>query len=508
MRFIPPQYRLATAEESQNIDQQTINDLGIDGFTLMEVAGSKTADHLLKLHNPTDHGVFLCGKGNNAGDALVAARYLIQHNIHTTVVFIGGTEDLSPDCQKNFELLTRISEHKEHAGTLNIHPHWQHFKKNSATCDFIVDGMLGTGLSSPLRDDYQQAVKWANKCLSPVYAIDIPTGIHGNTGQIMGAAIKASQTFTYGIHKQGCYLEEGPDHCGEIVFCELPFPNYLKKESSTFLLDDYLLNQQPPPKPRHKYEAGVLYVVGGSKGLTGATVLAAQSAWNEGLGAVTIVTPEGNLPVYENLLPQIIKQSIGSASDHHFTSSHVNQVLKTVKKKEGTVLIGPGLGRDAETVQFVLQFLNQFKGKAVIDADALWALGQAKSWEKPAQSNWVLTPHPGELSKLDNIEITTGSERMAFIQKMAVEKKVTIVSKGWPVIVGTPNQHMYITTYDTRIFARAGFGDVLAGKISAQWALGHSMLESSAKGLLSGKQKGHKLLQENPNHHLEPKDLI
>lgn len=506
MPFIPPQYRVATAEESQQIDRKTIEEFGIDGFTLMEIAGSKTASHILDREVPGSHGIFFCGKGNNAGDALVVARYLLQHNIHTSIVFLGGTEDLSPSCSKNFDLLAQLTDKVEN-GKINIHENWQDFQQKEASYDFIIDGMLGTGLSSRLRGEYPKAVKWINLASLPVYAIDIPTGIHGDTGEVMGAAVRASCTFTYGIHKQGCYLGEGPDHCGEIIFCNLPFPNHLKKESNTFLLDDYLVGSLPNPTPRHKYEAGVLYVLAGSKGLTGAGVLAAKSAWKEGLGAVTVITPGGNLAVYENLLPQIIKKSIGSDTDYYFKSPHLKMVLEAIYAKPGTVLIGPGLGRNPETIQFIHQFLQQYNGNVIIDADAIWALAQ-QQWQKPKKADWILTPHPGELSQLLQTDFSTGKERLQAVQTMTQQNNITLLSKGFPGIVGTDGGQIYLTDYETRMFSRAGFGDVLAGKIAAARALGYPSLQSVAIGLLSGKNKSRKFSKKNTTQHLEPLDLL
>lgn len=504
---ISPPYWIATAEQSQLIDADTIQNFGIDGFTLMEIAGAKTAQHLLEIGIEDQHGVFLCGKGNNAGDALVVARYLIQYNLKATIVFLSGIDDLSTDTHKNLTLLKKISENTPETDNLQIITSWQDFEP-SVQADFIVDGMLGTGLSSDLRGDYRKAAVWANSSGYPIYAIDIPTGINADSGQVMGTAVKATVTYTYGIHKQGCFFDEGFDHSGTVIFCELPFPNYLKKNCSSYIIDRHWIKQNKKTQPRHKYEAGVLYIIAGSKGLTGAAVMAAQSAWAEGLGAVIIVCPDGNLMVYEKNLPQIIKKSVGSKNDAFFRDHHLDSVFRIVREKKGTVLIGPGLGREDGTITFTRQFLQQFHGKVIIDADALWALSQTDSWEKPTESEWILTPHPGELSTLAGSNLKKSIDRIDAVKKMASAQNITLVSKGLPVIIGTRNGDTYLTAYDTRQFSRAGFGDVLAGKIAAKWSLGYSALESSMLGLLNGKQKKDSILTNNPNHILEPKDLL
>lgn len=503
----PHPFYISTSEQSQQIDSRTISDFGIGGYTLMEVAGYSAARELLKERDRLSHGIFLCGKGNNAGDALVVARYLVQHGIKATLVFISGTEDLSPDTQKNLMLLRKIQKNDPDSAPVTFINSWQDFDTHTGA-DFIIDGMLGTGLDSDLRGDYNSAVEWANTVAVSVYAIDIPTGLHGDTGRIMGQAIKAGRTFSFGTLKLGCYLNDGPLHAGDISYCELPFPNYLKKHCTSYLIDDSWVKPVTGEPPKHKYEAGVLYVIAGSEGLTGAAMLAAQSAWAEGIGAVILVCPHGTLPIYEETLPQIIKKPVGKNDDYFFKDDHAEQVLSTIREKKGAVLLGPGLGRNERTVPFVHNILQHFRGELIIDADGLWCLAQHKSWNKPADSEWIITPHPGELSTLLNKSIEDDFQRLEEIQTLASDKRITIVSKGFPVIVGTANGQTYVTSYDTRRFSRAGFGDILAGKIGAYRSLGYRAGKSSALALLKGKHISDRLLEEDPDHIIEPKDFI
>ncbi|MDX1672474.1 MAG: NAD(P)H-hydrate epimerase, partial [Balneolaceae bacterium] len=272
----PLNYFLCTAGQSQQMDARTIDQFGIDGYTLMEVAGSSAAGHLRAKFSPGCHGLYLCGKGNNAGDALVVARYLVQHGIGATIVLISGDEELSTDTDKNLELLQKIAENDPNAAETVIIPAWDQFDPNRSA-DFIIDGMLGTGLDSELRGDYQKAVSWVNDSALPVISIDIPTGLHADTGEVMGEAVIAQETYSFGTLKQGFYLGEGPLCTGKVIFCELPFPNYLK-ECDTYLIDEQWVPEPVNPPARHKYEAGVLYIVAGSEGLTGAAIMTAESA--------------------------------------------------------------------------------------------------------------------------------------------------------------------------------------------------------------------------------------
>lgn len=501
----PHPFYVCTAAQSQQMDKRTIEDFGIDGYTLMEVAGSSAAKDLLGELPAESHGLYICGKGNNAGDALVVARYLIQHGHPATLLFISGTDSLSPDTDKNYKLLQKISDNDPSAASLYVLESWEAFNGNH-DFDFIVDGMLGTGLDSDLRGHYTNAVAWANNTDHPVYAIDIPTGLHADTGQVMGDVIEADKTYSFGARKQGFYLDEGYRCTGEVVYCELPFPNYVKKCNS-FLLDRSWIPQPDPPPAIHKYDAGVLYIIAGSEGLTGAAIMAARSAWAEGLGAVIIVCPRGILSVFENNLPQIIKQPVGLPSDTSFKKEHLDSILQAIEDRPGHVLFGPGIGRAESTLKFATNFFRRFEGNMLIDADALWCLARQENWQKPAHSHWIVTPHPGELARLSARSFSAGIERLDVVRRMSSEKNITIVSKGFPSIIGTPSGDSYLTGYDTRVFARAGFGDVLAGKIGAYWSLKHPPSKSAALGLLNGYEKVQSVTASSRSFP-EPNDLI
>lgn len=235
--------------------------------------------------------------------------------------------------------------------------------------------------------------------------------------------------------------------------------------------------------------------------------MAAQSAWAEGLGAVILICPRAMLPIYEQNLPSIIKKPVGTRDDYFFKETHAEDVLNIIREKEGTTLIGPGLGRDNETIKFVDRLLSQNITDTVIDADGLWCLSQLTDWEKPEQSDWILTPHPGELNQLAPNNISGDQQRLETTRNFARKNNVTVLSKGMPGIIGTPTGKCYLTNYNTRYFARAGSGDVLAGKISAFLTLGYTPDRSSAMGLLQGKQKLTHFLNHNKGLP-EPKDLI
>ncbi len=493
---IPHPYQLYSAEESRALDERTINEFGIDGFTLMEIAGTRAADFILSKISKKDRGLICCGRGNNAGDALVAARILCEHGITFTILFVDGKKNLSSDCRKNLELFQQ-----SHPGVELI----EDFESvQSKSFRFLVDGMLGTGLNSEVRSPYSEIIEWMNQQDSVVFSMDIPTGLNANNGMALGTTVKADFTLAFGTLKQGFYMRDGFEVCGEIIFCELPFPS-IYKNSSTFLLDESWLDESisSSKKRAHKYEGGVVYIIGGSEGLTGAAILAAKSAWSTGVGAVILLTPKGLLPAYEEQLPQIIKKPVGTNDDRVFSARHLEETQTILSEKPGVLLIGPGLGRNEETITFTRQIFSFFDGDIVLDADALSAISQS---ELKSGSNWILTPHPGELSALLNQPFHDDQDRLEKTKEFAVSNQLTILSKGLPSICASQSGQTFITNYDTRIFARAGFGDVLAGKITGN-LLQHNSLElACALALIEGKRKADFVLSSSNT--LEPLDII
>ncbi|RNC83694.1 MAG: NAD(P)H-hydrate dehydratase [Balneola sp.] len=495
---IPHSYQLFTAQSSRELDERTISEFGIDGFTLMEIAGTRAADFILQTIESQHSGLFLCGKGNNAGDALVVARILSEAGISCTIYFVFGTENLSPDCTKNLDLLKKLGNDVHFLSSLE--------ELENSAYDFIVDGIFGTGLSSEIKSPTKEVIEWVNKQHSTTFSMDIPSGLNADTGEIEGATISADYTLAFGTLKKGFYLDKAYDVCGDIVLCELPFPSGYKT-SSTFLIDQVWVDQnRENVKRAHKYDGGVVYIIAGSEGLTGAAALASQSAWSSGVGGVVLITPKGLLDVYEKSLVQIIKRPLGNDKDVFFDSSHLDSVLEILREKPGVLLIGPGLGRSPETVAFVQSLLSQFEGDLVIDADALFALSEHSDLQKPERANWILTPHPGELKKLAEGFEMEEKNRLELGTSLSTKLNATILSKGLPSQV-INNQQVLMTGYDTRIFSRAGFGDVLAGKVAGFWLSKKNRELACCFALLDGKEKAdtHSNTSTTP---LEPIHLI
>lgn len=472
---VPYSCRLYTAEKSREIDHKTITQFGVDSFTLMETAAIGASSDIGQLHGCHRKGLYLCGSGNNAGDALAVARHLVikyQHNI--TIWFLLGTKNLSPDAQKNLQLLEKLRQQNEPVQIFD-----NPGEQLPDACDYIVDGVFGTGLTRPVESPLSNIFDLANHSGIPVYAMDIPSGLNSDNGKIFGTCIKAKKTYTFGTQKIGTYLEKASLYTGPIHYIDLHFPRQYR-HCTHFLLNETLYNTFPglSRHSKHKYDGGVVHIVAGSEGLTGAAIIAAKSAWKNGAGAVFLYSPKKLLPVYEVALPNIIKIPVGDADDSFFKPNHTEQILDTIHNKPGVLLAGPGLGSNPESSECLHKILNERTGFTIIDADGLRLWDIITKMENKSE-RWLFTPHAGEAKTYMNAIFSDDAERIQWVQEKSNSHKTSILMKGNPSILSVPENELYVTAYDTSMFTRAGFGDYLAGAIAAQTSLRNSLKEAT-----------------------------
>lgn len=492
---------LATADQSRNTDRLTIESLGLPGETLMEIAGNRAADIIASDFPKGGSVLFVCGKGNNAGDAFVAARILLDKGFRVTFYPVFGTDDLSGDCGRNYSRLNQMAEAME----VEV-PYWKEWKDPS-NFDLIADGIFGTGLQREVKSPVSDIIRQINDSGRPVYALDIPSGLHCDTGEILGTAVMASKTVQFGLRKIGCYMGDGPACSGERVQVELPFPGIYKKEISVRLIEErrdpvQMLRQysrtsagsSSPPRKKtlHKYNNGVVHVIGGSAGLTGAPLYAARAAWSLGMGAVTLIHPSAWSTTMDIQAPELIKKPAGSAGSKSFTEEHADEVLSFIHDRKGVTIIGPGIGRNSRTQAFVRRIVHESNGPVIIDADGLRAF--AGSFEaisgRSHPEQVILTPHPGELAHMTNKSCQKDIERLQCVMELSAQTGCVLLSKGNPVFIHSSHtSQTLLTGYDTTLFARAGFGDILAGHIASFYSRCNDPLDSCENGLLYGYNK-------------------
>lgn len=438
-----PDRFVCTAEQAQAIDRLTQTTDGLTGSHLMQAAGIATA-MLIRQHTPMGTPVLvLAGPGNNGGDGRVVARILSRSGYPVTVQEI--REDVA----------------------------WPE-------SGIIVDALFGIGLSRDLDAEVCALVDRVNASGRDVWSLDVPSGLDATNGLVRGAVIRARHTVAMGCYKSGYFSGVGTEVCGTLHLLPLGFPPEALGKTGVEVFFGGDATTAMVRNGAHKYENGVVHVIGGSAGMTGAAVMAANAAWRAGCGAVFAHVPAGLLERMESSLIQQVKVGHGSSTDTRFTLAHADSIKERILAKPGVVLLGPGLGADPATTELIRDLITVPGIRWVIDADAL---APTKDLAMPEA---ILTPHIGELGKLTGKSVTLWTDRLAAAHDLAALRGATVVSKGQPTAIVTPAGRARITGYDTKRFSRMGYGDVLAGTIAAFRSFGMDAAEASKYALLAG----------------------
>jgi NAD(P)H-hydrate epimerase len=490
--------RLFGAKASRALDEASINEFGLSGFTLMELAATQAANYLKPSLRPESRLLICCGSGNNGGDALAVARLLAEsgHEIH--IYAPSGLEKLSGDAAHNLKLLRSLQENGTAGHIILSDTPEKPPQKPEDYFDAIIDGLFGTGLSRPVEGSYHDAITLINQLSAPVYALDIPSGLDADSGQVLGIAVQAHTCFMFGTRKRGCYLGYGPDYCGKRVFCPLPFPAYL---ADAQLIDD----TDPWPvrlwegdvetdirisrkqKPNHKYENGNVYLAAGSPGLTGAAVLAAKAAWSTGCGSVAVFTPRELMPAYDAHFIEQTRMGVSSDGKGCFNEASADEIIAQLQRRPGVLVLGPGLGRGKQAAAFVGKLLSGLETPVILDADGFTALADPHVLDGiNPRLPLLVTPHPGEQKRLHGRKARTPEDLMWFISAFPCHQQMLYLAKGFPIMMADERGGL-VAGYDSRLFNRTGYGDVLSGLAGGFLSMMASQNESA--DLLSAAQK-------------------
>ncbi|GIV59966.1 MAG: bifunctional NAD(P)H-hydrate repair enzyme Nnr [Rhodothermaceae bacterium] len=482
-----------TAEAMRAADQFTIETFGLPGLTLMETAGRGAAACIATRFGPLRNRrvVIFCGKGNNGGDGLVVARVLFEHGTRLDVVTLAEEDEMSADAAHNLRLLRRL-EANDPAGRLRLF-RWREASDFARFegADLYVDALLGTGQTSAPRPPLDDIVRRLNTLPAPRVALDLPTGLHSDTGVVPGEAVRATMTVTMGALKTGLLLGEGPAYAGHVEVVEIGIPSFVlervrKAPGCALLATDEAVRSRLPVRPHdaHKYSVGLALVVGGSPDFTGAPVMAAEAAARVGSGFVVCACPASVRPAVAAHLTEVTTLALPDDADGLTPAGH--DVLAERLAKARALLVGPGLGRRPGTGAFVRTLLQETRLPAVIDADGLFALAGHTEWlARRAGGRWLLTPHAGEFKRLagDDADLT---DRIRTAQTYAERWNVVLLLKGAPSVVACPDGTAYVAPTHPAL-ATAGSGDVLAGLCVGLIAQGLPPAEAAVAALHLGR---------------------
>lgn len=466
--------KILTAAQMQSVDRATTEIYGVPSQTLMENAGRSVVAFLRQRFSPIEAQeiVILCGKGNNGGDGMVVARMLRELGVQPRVLLLGDPQGLRGDAELNYR---RLAE----AGlplAIPDHASWEEIKAKLGNPSLVIDAILGTGLSKPLGGFLLEVVKdIAGVCpRAKVVAIDLPTGIAADSGELIGECVRADASVTFTAPKLAHVFPPACEQVGEWVVRPIGTP-------PEALLDnpDFFLNALEPHdlewlvKPRrlesHKGNFGHVLVIGGSVGKTGAAAMAAKAALRAGAGLVTVATPRSALPVVASLSMEIMTEPLPETGSGTISLRAIKDgLLDTLVKGKSVLAVGPGMGREPETMELAREAVNRYDLPVVLDADGLNAFDGCVKVLLTADRVRVLTPHPGEMGRLAGEKTSEiVARRLDIARRFAQEFGVQLVLKGFRTLTAAPDGQVWVNLTGNPGMATGGSGDVLTGIVAA-----------------------------------------
>ncbi|MBN2184782.1 MAG: NAD(P)H-hydrate dehydratase [Candidatus Krumholzibacteriota bacterium] len=481
---------LVTSEEMRRLDSKTIERFE-PGLVLMERAGQGVFDSVsAHFEDPSGEcvSIFL-GRGNNAGDGLVAGRLLAEAGVKVVLLYMHEPDKFTPDAAKNYSRLDKI---RADGGIEEVFLYLSDRAQKALSAinksTVIIDALLGTGINSPVRDEYAEVIDQINISGIPVVSVDIPSGINGTSGEVMGRAVAADLTVTMGFPKTGMAFYPGKSYCGVVDIIDIGIPREVIEESGLKdrILDiDLVLGELPERDPAaHKFDCGSLLVIAGSRSYSGAAYLSAVSALRSGCGIVYLAAPESIRTVIQSLAPEIIFISLPETGFGSISLEAAESIPRDLRYD--AAVIGPGLTNGKETSGFVTRFVSGCKKPLLIDADGLNAFlrGFSDLAAYSKEREIILTPHSGELQRLTgSAPPASPAERTEYLRTLVEGTGITLIHKGAPTLIAHNSLDIDVNIHGHPGLATAGSGDVLAGAVGGILAQGVSAGSAARVGV-------------------------
>jgi NAD(P)H-hydrate epimerase len=456
--------KVVTAEQMRALDKHCIETLGIPGLTLMERAGEAIASEATVLLTRTPGMVVvLCGKGNNGGDGFVAARLLHEGGAAVVAVRTGAAAELTPDARAMHDRAVAAGVPMTEAVT----------DADLRDAAVVIDALLGTGVSGAVRGTMADLIARTNaqRAGRGVLAVDVPSGVETNTGAVPGTAMRAEVTVTMGLPKPCLLLHPAAEFAGEWMVADIGFPPEVTAAWPAIaeMPEETDAAAWLPVRPptAHKMFVGSLLVVAGSYGMTGAAQMACTAAYRAGAGLVRLALPDSLVPGLNAVLTEVVFLPMPETEQGTLSYRAMRKILHHVDAARA-VLVGPGLSRHPATAHMLRRLIPEIPRPLIVDADALTAMVDEDPLWRTREQTTIITPHPGELSRLlgQPVEVLE-ADRIAAAQTAARQFNAIVVFKGLPVVIASPDGRTYLNPTGTPALAVAGTGDVLAGAIAA-----------------------------------------
>ena len=470
---------LVTGEQMRAIDRFTIEQIGIPSLVLMERAAMAVAEAAEE--EAARMGLALeqcriqafCGTGNNGADGIAAARMLFLKGCPVQVILAGEESRLTEECRRQKEIAERLG--------MEIH---QLSDFLPGRCHIVLDALFGVGLSRPLEGEYRQAVQMITDSGACVIAVDMPSGIHSDTGHILGAAVKADRTVSFGYEKLGSALYPGREYCGTVQICDIGFPPAALAaagEPAACCYEKEDIRRAPRrPEYSNKGTFGKVLAAAGSPNMSGAAYLCALAAYRAGAGLVKILTVEENREILHQLLPEAILSVYDADADPEALREQVRQECAWAD----VIAAGPGLGTSESSRILIRELLECAYVPVILDADALNILAAEPELTRYLTENMIVTPHLGEMARLTGCSVGSIQEHLRETAlQFAREHGVCCVLKDAVTLAAGRDGQLFVNTSGNSCMAKAGSGDVLAGAIAGLLAQGMEPWDAAALGV-------------------------
>jgi NAD(P)H-hydrate epimerase len=473
--------KVVTAEVMQQLDKRTIEEAGIPGVVLMENAGRGVVGVLLKNYPHVLKGTvaLIAGKGNNGGDGFVIARYLINRGVSVRIFLLGTRGKIRGDAKVNLDSVLKmqvpLTEIKSSAG-------WKAHRGELEGCTLIVDAIFGTGLTSDIGGVTGEVIHDLNGLTIPTVAVDLPSGLHPDTGAVLGCCVQADCTVTFGLPKRGLFLYPGAQYAGSIKIVDISIPSSFVEEAllpdQVLLFADMIQALKVRNPDTHKGDYGHVLAIAGSRGKTGAAVLTCQAAARVGAGLVTLGIPESLHGIVEQKLTEVMTEPLSEHTPGFLGLSSFEKIRELMEGKKVLVL-GPGLSTGEDTVKLVHALIKESSIPVVVDADGLNALGAHPGVLQQIDVPVVLTPHPGEMARLVGVSVReVQGDRIAIAKDFARRYGCYLVLKGARSLIVEPDGSLSINLTGNPGMASGGMGDLLTGMIPGFIAQGYDCATS------------------------------
>ncbi len=470
--------KVARVAEMRALDRRAVDEFGIPPEILMENAGDSAYSVIAR-----ELGVkgrcfaIFCGTGNNGGDGFVVGRKIHSAGGDVRVLLLGRREELKGPAKTNFDIISKTPIEIQTAESSEI------TEDAIYRSDAIVDAILGTGLTREVEGPYRDVIRSINESGRKVFSIDIPSGVNGDTGEVMGMAVRADYTITYGLPKIGNLLYPGSDLCGKLYLSHISFPPSLYNVDSIRVEIAEPLELPKRKKNTHKGSYGKALFVAGSSKYLGAPYFSALSFLKGGGGLSYLAAPKSVTPFLANKGSEVVLIPQQETESGSLALEDLDELLE-FSQNVGMVVVGPGLSLSDETQELVRELARNIRRPLLIDGDGIAAVAADLDAIRKREAETVLTPHSGEMARVARMEIADiERDKIDILPRAAQDLNATIVLKGPHSLVGYPDGRVSINTSGNPGMATAGSGDVLTGTIAAMHGLGLSVPDAVRTGV-------------------------